>query len=129
VLVAHLAEHRRAVTRVAVAGGGAFFVSASADETCRARGPARPPPAAPQTRLHVDVAPCACRGGVLLQPQLPARNAVHSNNSIVQNVQQMRGKLTAGPGAQVWDTHRLTKDVSFRSRLTYTGQVRRPGTL
>lgn len=36
-LMAHLAEHRRAVTRLAVAGGGAFFVSASADETCKAR--------------------------------------------------------------------------------------------
>lgn len=38
VLMAHLAEHRRAITRVAVAGGGAFFVTASADETCKARG-------------------------------------------------------------------------------------------
>lgn len=37
VLMAHLAEHRRAITRLAVAGGGAFFVSASADETCKAR--------------------------------------------------------------------------------------------
>ncbi len=37
VLMAHLAEHRRAITRVAVAGGGAFFVTASADETCKAR--------------------------------------------------------------------------------------------
>ena len=37
VLMAHLAEHRRAITRVAVAGGGALFVSASADETCKAR--------------------------------------------------------------------------------------------
>jgi hypothetical protein len=49
----------------------------------------------------------------------------------MQSVQQ-RGAwagLTRGAGAQVWDTHRLTKDVSFRSRLTYTGQVRRPGTL
>lgn len=35
VLVAHLAEHRRAVTRVAVARNGAFFVTASADETCK----------------------------------------------------------------------------------------------
>ena len=35
VLVAHLAEHRRAVNRVAVARNGAFFVTASSDETCK----------------------------------------------------------------------------------------------
>lgn len=75
VMVAHLAEHRRAVTRVAVAGGGAFFVSASADETCRARGPALPAPAAPQTRLRADVALCACPPRSLLTSQLPARSA------------------------------------------------------
>lgn len=28
---------------------------------------------------------------------------------------------------QVWDARRLERDVSFRSRLTYTGQVRGPG--
>ena len=30
---------------------------------------------------------------------------------------------------QVWDARRLERDVSFRSRLTYTGQVRGPGLL
>ena len=33
--VAHLAEHRRAVNQVAVAGNGAFFASASSDETVK----------------------------------------------------------------------------------------------
>ncbi|GAB4818761.1 hypothetical protein N2152v2_005807 [Parachlorella kessleri] len=35
VLMAHLAEHRKAVTRLAVAHNGAFFASASADETVK----------------------------------------------------------------------------------------------
>ncbi|EFN54741.1 hypothetical protein CHLNCDRAFT_134632 [Chlorella variabilis] len=60
VLVAHLAEHRKCVNRLAVAGCGAFFVSASSDETVK-----------------------------------------------------------------VWDCRRLEKDVSFRSRLTYTAQTGR----
>ena len=33
--VAHLAEHRRAVNQLAVASDGAFFVSASSDETVK----------------------------------------------------------------------------------------------
>lgn len=33
--VAHLAEHRRAVNQVAVSSSGAFFVSASNDETVK----------------------------------------------------------------------------------------------
>jgi phosphoinositide-3-kinase regulatory subunit 4 len=33
--VAHLAEHRRAVNQLAVANTGAFFVSASNDETVK----------------------------------------------------------------------------------------------
>lgn len=33
--VAHLAEHTRAVNKLAVAGNGAFFVSASNDETVK----------------------------------------------------------------------------------------------
>jgi WD40 repeat protein len=33
--VAHLAEHRRAVNQVAVSSNGAFFVSASNDETVK----------------------------------------------------------------------------------------------
>ena len=33
--MAHLAEHRRAVNQLAVAGSGAFFVSASNDETVK----------------------------------------------------------------------------------------------
>ncbi|KAK9817197.1 hypothetical protein WJX72_010933 [[Myrmecia] bisecta] len=57
VLIAHLAEHRRAVNQLAVAANGSFFASASSDETVK-----------------------------------------------------------------VWDCRRLEKDVSFRSRLTYTGQ-------
>ena len=35
VLVAHLAEHKRGVNAIAVAAGGAFFVTASSDETCK----------------------------------------------------------------------------------------------
>ncbi|KAL4452504.1 hypothetical protein ABPG75_008166 [Micractinium tetrahymenae] len=35
VLVAHLAEHKKAVNRLAVAGCGAFFASASSDETVK----------------------------------------------------------------------------------------------
>jgi phosphoinositide-3-kinase regulatory subunit 4 len=35
VLLAHLAEHKRAVNAVAVSQNGAFFVTASADETCK----------------------------------------------------------------------------------------------
>ena len=35
ILAAHLAEHRRGVNCVAVARGGAFFVTASDDETCK----------------------------------------------------------------------------------------------
>ncbi|BDA42626.1 probable phosphoinositide 3-kinase regulatory subunit 4 [Coccomyxa sp. Obi] len=54
VLVAHLAEHKRAVNRIAVAPNGAFFVTASNDETCK-----------------------------------------------------------------IWDSRRLEKDISFRSKLTY----------
>lgn len=57
VLVAHLAEHKKAINRLAVAGCGTFFASASSDETIK-----------------------------------------------------------------VWDCRRLEKDVSFRSRLTYTAQ-------
>ncbi len=34
--VAHLAEHRKAVNQVVIAGNGAFFVSASSDETVKA---------------------------------------------------------------------------------------------
>jgi phosphoinositide-3-kinase regulatory subunit 4 len=59
--VAHLAEHRRAVNRIAVAHNGAFFVTASNDETCK-----------------------------------------------------------------IWDSRRLEKDTSFRSKLTYASQVDRP---
>lgn len=59
VLVAHLAEHRRAVNRIAVSHNGAFFVTASNDETCK-----------------------------------------------------------------IWDSRRLEKDISFRSKLTYASQVR-----
>ncbi len=33
--VAHLAEHRRAVNQLSVAGNGAFFASASSDETVK----------------------------------------------------------------------------------------------
>ena len=33
--MAHLAEHRRAVNQVAAASNGAFFVSASNDETVK----------------------------------------------------------------------------------------------
>ncbi|KAK9909837.1 hypothetical protein WJX75_008190 [Coccomyxa subellipsoidea] len=57
VLVAHLAEHKRAVNRIAVAPNGAFFVTASNDETCK-----------------------------------------------------------------IWDSRRLEKDISFRSKLTYASQ-------
>lgn len=58
VLVAHLAEHKRAVNRIAVAPNGAFFVTASNDETCK-----------------------------------------------------------------IWDSRRLEKDISFRSKLTYASQA------
>lgn len=58
VLVAHLAEHKRAVSRIAVAPNGAFFVTASNDETCK-----------------------------------------------------------------IWDSRRLEKDISFRSKLTYASQA------
>lgn len=65
ILVAHLAEHRRAINRIAVARGAAFFVTASDDETCK-----------------------------------------------------------------IWDSRRLEKDISFRSKLTYASQVeRRPTAL
>lgn len=57
-LVTHLAEHKKAVNQVAVAGNGAFFATASNDETVK-----------------------------------------------------------------VWDCRRLEKDVTFRSRLTYSSQV------
>ncbi|KAI3438322.1 hypothetical protein D9Q98_000756 [Chlorella vulgaris] len=57
VLVAHLSEHRQAVSRLALSGCGSFFASASADETVK-----------------------------------------------------------------VWDCRRLDRDVSFRSRLTYSAQ-------
>lgn len=59
ILVAHLAEHKRAINRIAVAQGAAFFVTASDDETCK-----------------------------------------------------------------IWDSRRLEKDISFRSKLTYASQVR-----
>ena len=58
ILVAHLAEHRRAINRIAVAQSVAFFVTASDDETCK-----------------------------------------------------------------IWDSRRLEKDISFRSKLTYASQV------
>ncbi len=58
ILVAHLAEHRRAINRIAVAQSAAFFVTASDDETCK-----------------------------------------------------------------IWDSRRLEKDISFRSKLTYASQV------
>ncbi len=58
ILVAHLAEHRRAINRIAVARSAAFFVTASDDETCK-----------------------------------------------------------------IWDSRRLEKDISFRSKLTYASQV------
>ncbi len=35
VLVTHLVEHKRAVNRIAVAGNGAFFVTASDDQTSK----------------------------------------------------------------------------------------------
>jgi len=35
VLVTHLVEHKKAVNRIAVAGNGAFFVTASDDETSK----------------------------------------------------------------------------------------------
>ena len=35
VLVAHLIEHRKGVNRLAISRGGAFFVSASNDETVK----------------------------------------------------------------------------------------------
>ncbi|GAX85401.1 hypothetical protein CEUSTIGMA_g12817.t1 [Chlamydomonas eustigma] len=57
VLLAHLAEHRQPIHRLAVAQGGHFFVSASSDATVK-----------------------------------------------------------------VWDLHRLERDVSFQSRLTYAAQ-------
>ena len=56
--MAHLAEHRRAINRIAVAQSVAFFVTASDDETCK-----------------------------------------------------------------IWDSRRLEKDISFRSKLTYASQV------
>ncbi len=55
--MSHLAEHRRAVNRLALSGNGQLLLSASDDETIK-----------------------------------------------------------------VWDMRRLERDVSFRSRLTYTGQ-------
>jgi hypothetical protein len=42
VLMAHLMEHRKAVTRLAVAGGGGFAVSGSADETVKVGDSAGP---------------------------------------------------------------------------------------
>ena len=57
--VTHLAEHKKAVNRIAVAGNGSFFATASSDETVK-----------------------------------------------------------------IWDCRRLEKDVTFRSRLTYSSQVR-----
>lgn len=35
VLVAHLAEHKKAVNQIAVAANGAFFATASSDETVK----------------------------------------------------------------------------------------------
>lgn len=60
ILVAHLAEHRRAINHIAVARSAAFFMTASDDETCK-----------------------------------------------------------------IWDSRRLEKDISFRSKLTYASQVQR----
>ena len=57
--VTHLAEHKKAVNRIAVAGNGSFFATASNDETVK-----------------------------------------------------------------IWDCRRLEKDVTFRSRLTYSSQVK-----
>jgi len=37
ILVTHLVEHKKAVNRIAVAGNGAFFVTASDDETTKVR--------------------------------------------------------------------------------------------
>ncbi len=108
----HLAFGCRAINRLAVAGCGTFFASASSDETVKVRLAAC---------CWIRANACLLIGLCLAcEMQRLARAEGCSLKMTDEHVFTCHYTVPL----QVWDCRRLEKDVSFRSRLTYTAQVK-----